>query len=264
MPLEPREVSAAVQQESLGSLRGCLVEGDTEQRTRERSVRRRSLVISILIQTIVLALLMLLPLFGKTERIAFAVATPIPPYGHPALRATEGVHHGQQHALNHLAHLVFPSPIDRHIPPSRTDEGPVGQPDIGSGASGQATGPECSWCINIDGNSSGPRPPQPVVETATKPRLIHTTNIDPAMLIRRVEPVYPTLAQQTHREGRVELRAIVGTDGSIQSLQVVSGDLIFVQSAVEAVQQWHYKPTFLGGQPVAVDTYITVIYTMPH
>jgi len=263
MPLEPREVSAAIEEESLGSLRGCLVEGDPEQRTRERRVRRRSLVISILIQTIVLALLMLLPLFGKTERIAFAIATPIPPYGHPPLRATEGVHHGQQRALIHPPYVMFPSPMDRHIPPSRADEGSAGPPDIGPGQSGQASGPECGWCINIDGNSSGPRPPQTVVETASKPQLIHTT-INPAMLVRRVEPVYPELARQTHREGRVELRAIIGTDGSIQSLQVVSGDPLFLQSAVDAVQQWRYKPTILNGQPVAIDTYITVIYTMPH
>ena len=84
------------------------------------------------------------------------------------------------------------------------------------------------------------------------------------MLIHRVEPSYPILARQTHREGRVELRAIIGTDGTIQSLQIVSGDPMFLRSALEAVQQWHYKPTILNGQPVEIDTYITVIYTMPH
>jgi len=90
------------------------------------------------------------------------------------------------------------------------------------------------------------------------------TTLDPAMLLRRVEPVYPPLPKQMHREGRVELRAIIGTDGNIQSLQVVAGDPLFVQSAVEAVQQWHYKPTYLNGQPVEIDTYITVDYTMQH
>jgi len=47
------------------------------------------------------------------------------------------------------------------------------------------------------------------------------------MLIHRVEPVYPTLAKQTHRDGRVELRAIIGTDGTIQSLQIVASDPLF-------------------------------------
>jgi len=84
------------------------------------------------------------------------------------------------------------------------------------------------------------------------------------MLIRRVEPVYPPWAIQIHREGRVELRAIIATDGTIRSLEIVSGDPIFYQSALEAVRQWCYKPTILNGQPVEIDTHITVIYTVSH
>ena len=82
------------------------------------------------------------------------------------------------------------------------------------------------------------------------------------MLIRRVEPVYPRLAIQTRREGVVQLHAIVGIDGTIQSLQVLSGDPFLVQSAKEAVLQWRYKPTYLNGQAVEVDTTITVTYTL--
>jgi TonB family protein len=98
----------------------------------------------------------------------------------------------------------------------------------------------------------------------TQTRIVHVTHLDPGMLLHRVEPVYPPLAIQIHREGRVELRAIIGTDGNIQSLQVVAGDPLFVPSAVEAVQQWHYRPTYLNGQAVEIDTYITVVYTMQH
>jgi protein TonB len=76
--------------------------------------------------------------------------------------------------------------------------------------------------------------------------------------------VYPTLAKQIHKEGRVELRAIIGTDGTIRSLQIISGDPLFFNSAREAVEQWLYKPTVLNGQPVEIDTYITVIYNMQH
>ena len=84
------------------------------------------------------------------------------------------------------------------------------------------------------------------------------------MLIRRIEPVYPPLARQMRREGRVEMRARIATDGSIQSLEIVGGDPLFYQSALEAVRQWHYKPTILNGQAVEIDTYITVIYIMQH
>jgi len=84
------------------------------------------------------------------------------------------------------------------------------------------------------------------------------------MLIQRVEPVYPPLAIQIHREGRVELRALIATDGTIRSLQVVSGDPFFLQSALDAVRQWRYRPTVLNGQPVEIETYLTVIYTLQH
>jgi protein TonB len=93
---------------------------------------------------------------------------------------------------------------------------------------------------------------------------VQVTHLDPAMLIHRVEPVYPALARQIHKEGRVELRAIIGTDGTIQSLQIVSGDPLFDLSAKEAVAQWRYRPTILNGQAVEIDTYITVVYTMQH
>ena len=84
------------------------------------------------------------------------------------------------------------------------------------------------------------------------------------MLIHRVEPQYPALAKQLHREGRVEMHARIATDGTIQSLEIVSGDPIFYLSAKEAVSQWLYRATVLNGQPVEVDTYITVIYTLQH
>lgn len=84
------------------------------------------------------------------------------------------------------------------------------------------------------------------------------------MLLHRVEPIYPPLARQVHREGQVELHAIISTDGSIQSLQVVSGDALFLRSAIDAVSQWRYRATVLNGQPVEIETYITVIYTLQH
>jgi protein TonB len=82
------------------------------------------------------------------------------------------------------------------------------------------------------------------------------------MLTHRVEPVYPTLARQLGRAGRVELRAVIATDGTIQSLQVVSGDPLFYQSAMDAVRQWRYRATVLNGEAVEVDTFITVIYNI--
>ena len=107
-------------------------------------------------------------------------------------------------------------------------------------------------------------PPPPEDHHAARPSILRMTQLDPAMLIYRVDPIYPILPKQLHKEGRVELHAIIATDGSIQSLEVLSGDVMFYQSALDAVRLWRYKPTILNGQPVQIDTHITVIYTMPH
>jgi periplasmic protein TonB len=257
---EPRSVSEVRPQESLESLSGCLVDGDPEQRTRERLVKRRALAISILFQSAILALLILVPLFGRTQRIALAYATPIPPYSHHrgALQnLTQRQHtHGQQNPCRFCAPLSIPHTIATHDDQSASRETDDAPPGLGDNIPG-----------SIDGNIplSDPRQrllPPPNAERQTHPQIVHITTLDPAMLIRRVEPVYPSLAIQTHREGRVEMRAIIGTDGSIQSLQVVSGHPLFLASAREAIQQWRYKPTYLNGQPVEIDTFITVVFTL--
>ncbi|HXY26612.1 MAG TPA: energy transducer TonB [Candidatus Acidoferrum sp.] len=265
MPSEPRKSSEEIHETTLGSLKSCLVEGDPEQQTRERKVRRRALVISILTQCTFLAALILVPLLGKTERIALAREyVPIPPYGHPHARSrTTTENHGGR-AITSENLYVFSRPNAKPVSPTTGDDGAVGPPDFNPSGGGEETGPACSWCVDIGEKNSGPRPPQPVSKTPEKPRIVHMTQLDPARLIRRVEPVYPTLAIQTHREGRVELRAIIATDGTIQSLQIVGGDPIFYLSAREAVSQWRYQPTILNGQTVEIDTYITVIYTMQH
>ena len=265
MPHNSRTVSETNPKEALGSLGGCLVEGDPEQRSRERHVRRRSLVISIFTQAAVVALLILLPLFGQTEHLALSKTfIPMPPYGHAPHHPAGTTTHTTGHPPIFRGTVSFPSPIAPPTTPPNSGENTVGPPDIGPGGNEIRSGPECSWCVDIGGKSSGPRPPQPVVERASKPPVIYKTTIDPAMLIRRVEPIYPALARQIHREGRVEMHARIATDGTVQSLEIVSGDPIFYQSAIDAVSQWLYRATVLNGQKVEIDTYITVTYTMQH
>lgn len=83
-----------------------------------------------------------------------------------------------------------------------------------------------------------------------------------AQLTNRVQPVYPPLGRQVRLSGTVRLHAIISTDGSVQQLEVVSGHPLLVQSALDAVRQWKYKPTLLNGKPVEVDTTIDVIYAL--
>ena len=70
------------------------------------------------------------------------------------------------------------------------------------------------------------------------------------------------MARRAGIQGDVVLHAIIGTDGRILELRVVSGSPLLVRAAVDAVQQWRYQPTLLDGEPVEVETTITVTFTL--
>jgi protein TonB len=265
MSLEPKSVPKKNSEEGLGSLRGCLVEGTAEQWRGERRVRRRALILSIALQSAALAALVLVPLFGKTQRIAFAYATPVPPYS-PYRNASNnsGATHPHPSGPQNPCHFCVPPNIsptivtrDGSSSGEQTDNAPI--EGMGDGIPGAPDG-----LIPLGDARQRVLPPPNTERQLAQPRVVQMTSVDPAMLIHRVEPVYPALARQIHKEGRVELRAIIGTDGTIQSLQIVTGDPLFDLSAKEAVAQWRYRPTILNGQPVEIDTYITVVYTMQH
>jgi periplasmic protein TonB len=81
-------------------------------------------------------------------------------------------------------------------------------------------------------------------------------------LIYRVQPIYPPLARQARIQGTVELRAIVSKAGTIENLVVVSGHPMLVKSAIEAVRQWRYRPYLLNGDPIEVETAVTVNFVL--
>ena len=83
-----------------------------------------------------------------------------------------------------------------------------------------------------------------------------------ALLIEQVPPVYPPIARQARIQGQVVLQATIGRDGSMQDVHVVSGHPILIPAALDAVKQWRYKPYFLNGAPVEVETQITVNFTL--
>ena len=83
-----------------------------------------------------------------------------------------------------------------------------------------------------------------------------------ASLIRQPKPVYPPLAKAARVQGTVKFEAQIAKDGTIQNLHLISGPPLLVQAAMQAVQQWQYKPTLLNGEPVEVITTIDVNFTL--
>lgn len=78
------------------------------------------------------------------------------------------------------------------------------------------------------------------------------------------DPVYPENARSEHITGTVVLDAVIGKDGLIEHLQVVSGPIALRNAALDAVKTWRYKPMRLNGEPVEVATQISVNFTISH
>ena len=82
------------------------------------------------------------------------------------------------------------------------------------------------------------------------------------IVARPVQPSYPLLARQMKVQGSVILQALIGRDGIIQNLRVVSGPHILASAAQDAVRQWHFKPHLEGSEPVETEAKITVNFTI--
>lgn len=83
-----------------------------------------------------------------------------------------------------------------------------------------------------------------------------------ASLINRVDPIYPVIAKNAHVSGEVKIRATIGTDGAVKDYVVVSGSPLLRRAALDAVRLWRYRPTKLNGEPVELETFITVNFVL--
>lgn len=83
------------------------------------------------------------------------------------------------------------------------------------------------------------------------------------LIIKRVAPDYPRSALMMHIEGAVDLAATISKDGEIKDVKVLKGDSQLSRAAVQAVKQWKYKPYLLNGEPVEIQTQITVDFKLP-
>jgi protein TonB len=90
-----------------------------------------------------------------------------------------------------------------------------------------------------------------------------SSGVAQGLLVRQVTPKYPAMAQQARIQGTVVLQAVIGKDGTVQNLHVISGPPMLIQAAMDAVRQWRYKPYHVNGEPVEADTQINVNFKLP-
>jgi protein TonB len=225
-----------------------------------------TVVVSMLLQLMFVGILILIPLIytealPKTMMATMLTAPPPPPPPPPPPVATQVVHVKPQAHLMDAGKLMAPKVIPKEVKIIKEDA----EPDVSSGMTGGVPGGVSGGSMGgvlggvIGGvGTAAPPPPKP---KQTGPLRVGG-NVQAARIVNRVQPVYPPLARQTRISGTVRLHAIIGKDGTVQQLEVLSGHPLLQQAALDAVRQWRYQPTLLNGDPVDVDTTIDVIFSL--
>jgi len=226
---------------------------------------------SFTLNCLALGILLIVPLvfteqLPQAQILTLLVAPPPPPPPPPpAEAAVQRVMHQIQTDMLNTGQLRTPSRIPKKVemikeeeapPPMMATGGVVG--GIGGGVPGGQIGGVLGGIIASTSSLSS----VPKVTLAAPQRVRISQGVTRGLLIHRVEPTYPTLAKAARVQGEVVLSAVISTAGDIQNLQLVSGHPMLVPEAIAAVKQWRYKPYLLNGQPVEVETTITVIFSL--
>jgi protein TonB len=241
----------------------CLVEGDPETTWRARRTRRKTFGVSLAIEFLLLLSLVATPLFTSLAQ----------PQLHPLLPpqliffGALSEHSPVLHAITTTTVQVskIPNPYLQTLAPHKPlsihrgeETGEVPIPDVSGGF--------VPGAVQVIGAGRTPlfeEPPHIAQPAQQEERPVKISEgVLEAQLISRVEPQYPVIAVETRTEGTVRLHAIISRDGRITSLEVLSGHPFLVKAALDAVRQWRYRPTLLNGEPVEVDTSITVIFRL--
>jgi len=236
-----------------------------ESSGRLRTKRKWTTVLSLALQCLLIGGMILIPLIytealPRQQLMTFLVAPPPPPPPPPppAAMPVRVVKVIQTDIVN--GQLRTPTKIPEKVamikeeaaPPPMTTGGVIG--GVPGGVPGGSLG-------GVMGGIIGGTPIA-VPKQAVPTRVRVSGGVQEGNLINRVTPVYPAIAKSARIQGAVVLQAEISKQGTIEHLQVISGHPMLVQNAVDAVKQWRYKPYLLNGDPVPVETTITVNFTL--
>jgi protein TonB len=231
----------------------------------QRRRRKLSAVLSFGFQCLVVGTLLVVPLMftdelPRQQLLTFLVAPPPPPPPPPA-ESVKVVRQIQSDIMN--GQLRTPGRIPTKIQMIKEDEAPpplVSGGGVIGGVPGGIPGGQLGGVIGGIISSASNLTAVPKLAPVAPKRMRISQGVTTGMLVRKIEPKYPIIAQQARIQGQVVLNAIISKSGEIENLEVLSGHPMLVPAAIDAVKQWHYRPFLLNGEPIEVETTVTVTF----
>jgi protein TonB len=226
-------------------------------------------VLSFALQALVIGLVLLIPLMVTqalpTPKVVTQLIAPPPPPPPPpppaASKAATPVEHTEAVKPLQPNEIRTPSRIPRKIEMAQADT-QVGPPPsvagVVGGVKGGVAGGQIGGVLGGVLNSAGTATPK----LAAPKKVRVSQGVAQGLLVHKVMPEYPPIAREAHIQGIVVLQAEISKSGTINDVQVVSGPPQLAPAALEAVRQWRYKPYYLNGQPVEIQTTINVNFTL--
>jgi len=209
--------------------------------------------------------------FPEAQVAAFQPAATIPEAGTPASASHGKAAVGKQKSMRHASSPAKTAHIEEVSDPPTTITRTVLPPlevEVVAGDTHRTVRPGSS-AVSVDVQRKAPRQPagggqteNASVATPAAERANISSEPETTIVTQSVQPEYPMLARQMKVQGSVILQALIGRDGLIQDLRVLSGPPILAAAAREAVRQWHFKPHFEGNQPVETRANVTVNFTI--
>ncbi len=230
---------------------------------RKKTNKGWAVILSTLVQVVILVVLILIPLIytqalPKAMLATMITAPPPPPPPPPPPAAAPKVVR-QPPRLIQQGKLTQPHAIPKQVAVFKEEALPPEPPAAGGeGLLGGLGGGDILGGLGSAASGIAPPPAAP----KTPQRIKLGGSVQEAKILNRPAPSYPALAKQARIQGSVVLHAIIDKDGTVTQLEVVSGHPLLVQAALQAVKQWRYQPTQLNGEPVEVDTTITVNFVL--
>jgi protein TonB len=231
-----------------------------ESANRIRTRSRGWSLAAFALNSAILAALIVIPLIypeALPKQWAIALLTAPPPPPAAPKPAPQQPHAEQFHGQHEFADMRLTAP---RLIPTTINEQIVERPPSGGDIVGLDPGLGGPIGANPFGN--GAYKPPVVVREAPKGPIVISTGVADGMVLQRIIPRYPPIAQASHTHGTVVLQAVISKNGTIENLRVVSGSPMLQQAALDAVSQWRYRPYLLNGQPVDVETTINVVFNL--